>query len=223
MAADGRHVAGVLVLCTANRCRSVMSEALLARKIAEFGMFVPVRSAGLVGGGEPAPPEVISTMAAYGLDVSHHRSHLVTAPDLREAGLVLAMAREHVRHAVVTEPAVWPHVFTLKELARRGDQVGPRMPAEPLAGWLARVHDGRARAALLGDSADDDVADPFGGPPDAYLSHRGPARQAGQPSCRARLAATREPTLAATVRLAPSCRRQVPGGASLGQRPGPGG
>lgn len=168
--AEGGHAVGVLVLCTANRCRSVMSEALLARKIAEFGMLVPVRSAGLMGGGEPAPPEVISTMAGYGLDVSHHRSHLVTATDLRGAGLVLAMAREHVRHAVVTEPSVWPHVFTLKELARRGDQVGPRRPAEPLAGWLARVHHGRVRAALLGDSADDDVADPFGGPPDAYLA-----------------------------------------------------
>jgi protein-tyrosine phosphatase len=147
-----------------------MSEALLARKIAEFGMRVPVCSAGLVGEGEPAPPEVISAMASYGLDVSHHRSHLVSAMDLGKAGLVLAMAREHVRHAVVTAPAVWPHVFTLKELARRGVQVGPRMPAEPLDGWLARVHHGRARAALLGNSDDDDVADPFGGPPDAYLA-----------------------------------------------------
>lgn len=168
MPAESRHAVGVLVLCTANRCRSVMSEALLARKIAEFGMHVPVRSAGLAGEGEPAPREVISAMAGYGLDVSHHRSHVVEATDLRAAGLVLAMAREHVRHAVVTEPSVWPHAFTLKELARRGDQVGPRMPAEPLDDWLARVHRGRPRAALLGDSADDDVADPFGGPPDAY-------------------------------------------------------
>lgn len=170
MPAESRHAAGVLVLCTANRCRSVMSEALLARKIAELGMHVPVRSAGVRGEGEPAPREVISAMAGYGLDVSHHRSHVVAASDLREAGLVLAMAREHVRQAVVTEPSVWPHVFTLKELARRGDQVGPRMPAEPLGDWLARVHRGRPRAALLGDCADDDVADPFGGPPDAYLA-----------------------------------------------------
>jgi hypothetical protein len=30
------------------------------------------------------------------------------------------------------------------------------------------AHKGRDRASLLGDSADDDVADPIGGPPLAY-------------------------------------------------------
>ena len=39
------------------------------------------------------------------------------------------------------------------------------MPGEPLASWLARVQLGRDRVELLGDSPDDDVADPMGGPP----------------------------------------------------------
>ena len=78
------------------------------------------------------------------------------------------MAREHLRHAVVTLPAAWPRAFTLRELVRRGAAVGGRRPGESLAGWLARAHDGRQRAALLGDCADDDVADPVGGPPGGY-------------------------------------------------------
>ena len=78
------------------------------------------------------------------------------------------MAREHVRHAVVTAPDTWPRAFTLKELVRRGEEIGPAKPGEPLADWLARVHEGRERAALLGESPVDDVADPMGGPPQAY-------------------------------------------------------
>jgi protein-tyrosine-phosphatase len=118
--------------------------------------------------GVPPPPEVVSTMAGYGLDVTQHRSRLVTAEDLAQADLILGMAREHVRHAVVTAPPSWPRAFTLKELLRRGHETGPRMPGEPLADWLARVHQGRTHAALLGDSPLDDVADPAGGPPQGY-------------------------------------------------------
>lgn len=168
MQIDTHPVPDVLVVCTANRCRSVMAAALLARRLAAAGVTATVRSAGSLGQGRPTPPEVISAMAGCGFDLSRHRSRLMTASDLGATDLVLAMAREHVRHAVVTDPAVWPRAFTLKELLRRGRQTGPRMPGEPLTEWLARVHAGRERAALLGDSPDDDVADPIGGPLQAY-------------------------------------------------------
>ena len=128
-----------------------------------------MQSAGLLGEGQPAPPEAVSVMASYGLDVSRHRSRLMTADELGAASLVLAMAREHVRHAVVTEPAVWPRAFTLKEIVRRGQQAGPRASGESLTDWTARLHAGRERSALLGDSPDDDVPDPMGGPPQAYM------------------------------------------------------
>ena len=147
-----------------------MTEALLARRLAAAGVAGRVRSTGLLGQGEPVPPEAVAAMAGYGLDLTRHRSRLVTAAELRGADLVLAMAREHVRHAVVAEPAAWPRTFTLRELLRRGQQGGPRMLGEPLANWLARVQNGRDRVALLGDSPDDDVADPMGGPAYAYVT-----------------------------------------------------
>jgi protein-tyrosine phosphatase len=107
-------------------------------------------------------------LGSYGLEISGHRSHRVTVADLNEGDLILGMAREHVRHAVVTAPDTWPRAFTLKELVRRGEEIGPAKPGEPLADWLARVHEGRERAALVGDSRTDDVADPMGGRPQAY-------------------------------------------------------
>jgi protein-tyrosine phosphatase len=158
----------VLFLCTANVCRSPMAQALLSDRLAGLGQAAIVRSGGMLVDGEPPRPEAITAMAGYGLDITSHRSRRVTADDLDRADLTLAMARENLRYAVVAAPAIWPRAFTLPELVRRGAAIGRRLPEESLADWLARVHDGRDRAALLGDSADDDVADPTGGPQRGY-------------------------------------------------------
>src|ERR1035441_3222949 len=140
----------VLVLCTANQCRSVMAQALLTRRLAAAGAAPAVRSAGIASGGGPPPPEVISALAAYGLDVRAHRSRSLAEGDLASSDLVLAMAREHLRRAVVTAPGAWPRAFTLKELVRRGEQAGPRPAGETLAGWLGRAQARPGRAGLPG-------------------------------------------------------------------------
>ena len=145
-----------------------MGAPLLARRLAWLGVTVPVRSAGMLGDDAPPDPAAVTAMAGYGIDIAAHRSRLARPGDLAQAGLVLAMARENLRYAVVTEPGAWPRAFTLKELIRRAGEIGPRTPAEPFPGWLARVHAGRDRASLLGGSARDDVPDPTGEPPRAY-------------------------------------------------------
>src|ERR1700733_3981019 len=164
---------GIVVLCTANGGRPPMAAALLARQLSGLGVAARVRSAGMLRDGDPPLSEVISVMARYGIDITGHRSRVACAADLARASLVLAMARNHLRYAVVTEPEAWPRAFTLKELIRRGERVGPRSPGEPFSGWLSRVHAGRERTALLGDSADDDVPDPAGGPLSAYADVAG--------------------------------------------------
>jgi len=99
-------VTGILFLCTANACRSVMAQALLSARLAALGVELPVASAGLLGGGRPPPPEVVSVMAARCIDVTSHRSRVVTADDLAAADLILGLTREHVRHAAVLLPAI---------------------------------------------------------------------------------------------------------------------
>jgi len=158
----------ILVLCTANVCRSPMAQALLAGELGARGVPAAVHSAGTLASGAPPPGEVVAAMAPYGLDVREHRSQLVTADDLEGADLIVAMARAHLRHAAVMDPASWPRAFTLRELVRRGGETGPRRAGEPLAEWLARAHAGRSRMALLGDSPEDDIADPMGGAPEDY-------------------------------------------------------
>jgi protein-tyrosine-phosphatase len=144
-----------------------MAQGLLSARLAARGVPVPVASAGLLAGGRP-PPEVISVIAARGIDVSRHRSRVVTADDVAAADLILGLASEHVRHAVVLAPEAWPRAFTIRELVRRGRQSGPRAPGEPLSEWLTQAADGRGRADLLGSRPADDVADPAGGPLRGY-------------------------------------------------------
>ena len=150
-----------------------MAQAMLSARLASRGVTVGVASAGLLGSGWQPPPEVIAVMAARGIDVTSHRSRVVTVDDLASADLVLGLAREHVRHAAVLRPEAWPRAFTLRELLRRGQQAGVRAPGEPLGDWLARAADGRSRPDLLGRRPADDVADPAGGPLRGYRATSG--------------------------------------------------
>jgi protein-tyrosine-phosphatase len=54
---------------------------------------------------------------------------------------------------------------SLKEFVRRSQSCTPWSPDQPFADWLARIHHGRQRHEMLGDSIEDDVADPIGGTP----------------------------------------------------------
>jgi protein-tyrosine phosphatase len=145
-----------------------MAAALLAARLEERGVKADIGSAGLLTEGWEATPEAVASMATRGFDTSGHRSRRVTAEMVRDADLVVAMAREHVREAVALAPETWPRVFTLKELVRRGEGVGPRRPGQSVSDWLAAVHHGRRPDDLLGFSPDDDVADPIGRPQAAY-------------------------------------------------------
>ena len=127
-----------------------------------------VSSAGMLAEGQPPPAEVLAVLAARGCDVIRHRSRLVAPEDLARADLVLGMAREHVRHAAVLLPAVWPRAFTLRELVGRGQQAGARVPGEQVGEWHVRVANGRSHRDLLGSGTADDVADPVGGPLRGY-------------------------------------------------------
>ncbi|HVF74407.1 MAG TPA: hypothetical protein VM938_05115 [Acidimicrobiales bacterium] len=149
-------------MCTGNICRSPMAEALLRRRLLDVGELPRVSSAGLRGDGLAVASGTVAALRSRGLDVTAHRSRHLSAQVIDEADLVLGMAREHVREALVLQPSAWPRTFTLKELVRRGEQVGPRTPGQSFEEWLEKVHIGRNRVDLLGESPDDDVADPIG-------------------------------------------------------------
>ena len=141
---------------------------MLRQRLFDLDVEARVRSAGLLEAGQPAHTHSVETLAEQGLDIARHRSRRLTAPIVGSADLVLGMARQHVREAVVMDPTAFPRIFTLKELVRRGELIGPRGAGETEAEWLARAHAGRTTADLMGDSDTDDVPDPIGLPRTAY-------------------------------------------------------
>ena len=59
----------VLVLCTANQCRSPLGAALLRRRAAERGLAIEVLSAGLGESGHPATEPTVAAAALAGIDL----------------------------------------------------------------------------------------------------------------------------------------------------------
>lgn len=139
-----------------------MAEAFLRHRLEGRRVDVHVGSAGLRLVGEPASANGVDVLAERGLDLSAHRSRILDREMLEGTDLALAMSREHLREAVLALPDMWPRAFTLKELVRRGELIGPRAPGESIDAWLSRAHAGRNRTDLLGASPDDDVEDPIG-------------------------------------------------------------
>ncbi len=151
----------ILILCTGNQARSPATEVLLRERVAGLDVAGSVRSAGFFAGGHPVGGELIELLARRkGVDLTGRRSRQVTPDAIERADLVLGMRREHVRGAVRLVPDAWPRSFTLKELVRRGEAVGPRVGSEPVKAWIARAHAGRAPSGLLGWSWWSDVKDP---------------------------------------------------------------
>ncbi len=142
-----------------------MAAALLGVVAGEVAAAEPVTvaSAGLFDGGRRASPEVVTTLAPFGIDLTGHRSTLLTASAVEDADLVLGMERRHAREAVLLDPSAWARTFTLKDFVRRAEPVGPRRSGQPLGAWLAAVGDGRERTDLIGRAPEDEVADPVGG------------------------------------------------------------
>ena len=112
----------VLVICTANICRSPMAEVLLLHKLAQED--VPgewtVSSAGTwASDGIPASESGVLVMQEQGLDTSGHRSRVVTASLLAEADLVLTMTGGHAESLRAEFPEERGKIHLLAEMAGR--------------------------------------------------------------------------------------------------------
>jgi protein-tyrosine phosphatase len=104
----------------------------------------------------------IATMADDGFDLSSHRSRKVRSQMVVESDLVVAMTRQHVVDLLLLAPDSWNRVFQLRDLVRRGEQVGRRSKRQPINAWLGAVGADRTKSGVLAGRLADDIVDPVG-------------------------------------------------------------
>jgi protein-tyrosine phosphatase len=108
----------ILLVCTANVCRSPMAEAIFNALAEERGLAWRAESAGVAAlEGEDITPNARAALDEVGIYVGEHRARQVGEEMLGEADLVLAMGPRHVatlrrRFGVLSE-----RVYTLPEYA----------------------------------------------------------------------------------------------------------
>ncbi len=169
----------ILTVCSGNICRSPLAEQVLRAQLSDIDR-LQVASAGTVG--DPRltmPQQMLDLSRRFGGDPSRHRVRVLDSHGIREAGLVLAMAREHRREAVKRVAAASRYSFTVREFARLQEIVSSEdfrhvaeMPPEDLEGRLTTAVRlvGMYRGTLppLEDALDDDVVDPYGRSDEVY-------------------------------------------------------
>lgn len=109
----------ILVVCTANVCRSAMVAALLRARLAEASLAdeVEVSSAGIYPlAGEPADPNVRDLLAERGIDVSDHRSTGLTEEGLARADWILVTEEQHRQAIFHRAPQHLHKVWLLTEV-----------------------------------------------------------------------------------------------------------
>jgi protein-tyrosine phosphatase len=86
----------LLIVCTANICRSPMAHWLAENYARTRQWNVEVRSGGTMGlEGVPAAPHAVKVMNEINLDMSSHKCRGITQDDIDWADYVLVMTLEH--------------------------------------------------------------------------------------------------------------------------------
>lgn len=164
----------VLCVCTANICRSPMTQQLLGhavrKRLPHRSGELDVRSAGTrAAEGLPMAAHAVAVLEEQGVELSSFSSRALTAQLVGDADLVLCATREHRAAVVAFDPSASRRTFTTREFGFLIDDVSaddpPLLDATDLATRLRRLV--KLASGLRGlrrpDRPEDfDLDDPYG-------------------------------------------------------------
>lgn len=153
--------AQVLVVCTANVCRSPAAASLL-RDLWWPGTGVRVESAGTrASPGAPRDTRMRRLVRAAGAVPERGGARPVTAQLVREADLVLTATTAHRAEVLELVPSAVRRTFTLLELARLCADCGP-LAGDTTGSRLRALADAAASRRTPPGAGSDDLPDPHG-------------------------------------------------------------
>jgi len=138
----------ILIICTANICRSPVAEALLCDRLEKRGLEDwTVSSAGtwaMVKRG--ASENSVKVMSEYGLDIEDHEARMVEEAYLLDADLVLCMEAGHAEALRAEFPDQADKVYMISEMSGKSYSVSdpygqPLVSYQRMAAELAGIID----------------------------------------------------------------------------------
>ena len=113
----------ILFVCTANIARSPMAAALFNKMIEEMGLShrCQAQSTGTWGkDGLPAAVDGVQVMQARAIDISAHRSRIVTREIIDSAAIILTMERGHKEALTIEFSHKKDRIYLLTEMIGPG-------------------------------------------------------------------------------------------------------
>ena len=112
----------VTFVCTGNTCRSPMAEGLLRAAMAKRGgglEKLKVVSGGLAAyAGDPASVNSVKAMARIGLDISDHRSQLLTQAEVDRSLVIFGMTESHLAALHARFDRLPEHVMLFRDVMK---------------------------------------------------------------------------------------------------------
>ncbi len=154
----------IAFVCTGNRARSPLAEALFRRRALDLP--VASRSCGVLDiGSIPPLPEVIVAAARLGVDVADHRSRPLRPGELKDVDLVVGFEHIHLTDAVEIGGVPEGRAFMLLELPallHEDDSQGGASAVDRARSTISELQQRRLSSSRLGAPP---LPDPFGEPP----------------------------------------------------------